>query len=137
MTILSERVDDMPLWLAQMAQMGVQPLLDTPFPTHGTWQGRSLGWVTVIWLPHILSQADHRLHHVEPWAEQRLHPLRGCPRHPLHPLDGSDDRLALVLQALSDDGRGGTLARALPMIIPGQKVPLAARPRSAPSAHRV
>ena len=80
LTIFSERVDDMPLLLTQMARMGVQPLLDTPFPTHGNWQGLSLGWVTVIWLTHILSQADHRLNHVEPWAEKRLHTLRGCTR---------------------------------------------------------
>jgi transposase len=113
LTILSERVDDIPLLLAHMARMGVQPLLDTHFPTHGNWQGLSLGWVTVIWLTHILSQADHRLNHVEPWAEKRLHTLRGCTSHPLHPLDVSDDRLALVLQALSDDGRWGTFESAL------------------------
>ena len=32
LTIFSERVDDIPLLLAQMARMGVQPLLDTHFP---------------------------------------------------------------------------------------------------------
>jgi transposase len=113
LTVLSERVDDIPLLLAQMARMGVQPLLDTHFPTHGNWQGLSLGWVTVIWLTHILSQADHRLNHVEPWAEKRLHTLRGCTSQPLHPLDVSDDRLALVLQALSDDDRWSTFESAL------------------------
>jgi len=56
---------------------------------------------------------DHRLHHVEPQAEQRLHTLRGCTGQPLHPLDVSDDRLARVLQALSDDGRWGTFESAL------------------------
>jgi transposase len=113
LTIFSERVDDIPLLLTQMARMGVQPLLDTHFPTHGNWQGLSLGWVTVIWLTHILSQADHRLNHVEPWAEKRLHTLRGCTSQPLHPLDVSDDRLALVLQALSDDTRWSTFESAL------------------------
>jgi transposase len=112
-TILSERVDDIPLLLAQVARMGVQPLLDAHFPTHGNWQGLSLGWVTVIWLTHILSQADHRLNHVEPWAEKRLHTLRGCTDQPLHPLDVSDDRLALVLQALSDDARWSPFESAL------------------------
>ena len=82
LTILSERVDDIPLLLAQVARMGVQPLLDAHFPTHGNWPGLSLGWVTVIWLTHILSQADHRLNHVEPWAEKRLHTLRGCSANP-------------------------------------------------------
>ena len=113
LTIFSERVDDIPLVLAQVAQMGVQPLLDTHFPTHGNWQGLSLGWVTAIWLAHILSQADHRLNHVEPWAEKRLHTLRSCTGQPLHPLDVSDDRLALGLHALSDDGRWSTFESAL------------------------
>ena len=113
LTILSERVDDIPLWLAQGARMGVQPLLDMHFPTHGNWQGLSLGWVPVIWLTHILSQAEHRLHHVESWAEKRLHTLRGCTGQPLHPLDVSDDRLARVLQALSDDVRWRPFESAL------------------------
>jgi transposase len=113
LTILSERVDDIPLLLAQVARMGVQPLLDTHFPTHGNWHGLSLGWVTVIWLAHILSPADHRLNQVEPWAETRLHTLRGCPGQLLYALDVSDDRLARVLQALSDDARWSTLESAL------------------------
>jgi transposase len=67
--------------------------------------GLSLGWVTVIWLTHILSEANHRLNYVEPWAEQRLQTLRGCTGQPVQPLDVSDDRLAAVLEALSDDAR--------------------------------
>jgi transposase len=50
---------------------------------------------------------------VEPWAEKRLHTLRGCTGQPLHPLDVSDARLALVLQALSDDARWGPFEGAL------------------------
>jgi transposase len=113
LTIFSERVDDIPLLLAHVARMGVQPLLDTHFPTHGNWQGLSLGWVTVIWLTHILSQADHRLNHVEPWAEKRLHTLRGCTGQPMYPRDVSDARLALGLQALSDDAGWSTFENAL------------------------
>ena len=105
LTIRSERVDDIPLLVAQLDRMGVQPLLDEHFPTHGNWVGLSLGWVTVVWLTHILSEADHRLNHVEPWAEQRLHTLRGCTGQRVDPLDLSDDRLAAVLEALSDDTR--------------------------------
>jgi transposase len=103
LTIITERVDDIPLLLAQLERMGVQPLLDEHFPTHGNWVGLSLGWVTVIWLTHILSEANHRLNHVEPWVEQRLHTLRSCTGQPVHPLDLSDDRLAGVLEVLSQD----------------------------------
>src|SRR5919197_1157145 len=113
LTIISERVDDIPLVLAQLERMGVQRLLDEHFPTHGNWVGLSLGGVTVVWLTHILSQADHRLHHVEPWATQRLHTLWSCTGQPVHPLDVSDDRLAAVLRALSDDERWGPFEGAL------------------------
>lgn len=105
LTIRSERVDDIPLVLAQLDRMGLQPLLDAHFPTHGNWVGLSLGWVTVLWLTHILSEADHRLNHVQPWAKQRLHTLRGATGQQVHPLELSDDRLAAVLAALSDDTR--------------------------------
>src|SRR5215813_4498934 len=103
--MISERVDDIPVLLAQLERMGVQPLLDEHFPTHGHGVGLSLGWVTVIWLTHIWSEANHRLNHVEPWAEQRLQTLRGCTGQPVQPLEVSDDRLAAVLEALSDDAR--------------------------------
>jgi hypothetical protein len=35
LAIVSERVDDIPLLVAQLDRMGVQPLLDKHFPTHG------------------------------------------------------------------------------------------------------
>jgi transposase len=103
LNITTERVDDIPLLLAQMDRLGLQPLLDEHFPTHGNWVGLSLGWVTVLWLTHILSEADHRLNHVEPWAKQRRHTLRRGTGQPVHPLDLSDDRLAGVLEVLSQD----------------------------------
>ena len=77
-SVTYERVDDLPLLLEQQKRMGVQPLLDKHFPTHGNWQGLSLGWVASIWLGHILSMADHRLSYVQPWAEKRLSTLSIC-----------------------------------------------------------
>jgi transposase len=103
--IISERVDDLPLLLAQLERMGGQPLLDEHFPTHGNGVGLSLGWVTVIWVTHLLSAAAHRLHQVEPWAAQRLHTLRRCTGQAVQPLDLSDDRLAAGLAALSEEAR--------------------------------
>jgi len=41
LTIISERVDDIPLLLAQLERMGLQPLLDAHVPTHGNWVGLS------------------------------------------------------------------------------------------------
>ncbi len=113
LTLVSERVDDIPVLLAQLNRMGLQPLLDEHFPTHGNWVGLSLGWVSVLWLTHILSEGDHRLNHVVPWAKQRLHTLQACTEQPIHPLDVSDDRLATVLEALSHDTRWSAFEGAL------------------------
>lgn len=113
LSVSSERVDDIPLLLAQLEHMGVQSLLDEHFPTHGNWQGLSLGWVAMVWLTHILSEADHRLNHVQPWAERRLNTLSLCTDQPVRSLDFSDDRLQDVLTALSEDERWDSFERAL------------------------
>ncbi len=103
LTVTNERVDDIPLLIAQQQRMGIPELLDKNFPTHGNWQGLSLGWLSSVWLSYILSQADHRLSHVQPWAEKRLETLTLCTGHSCRNLDFTDDRLESVLSYLSDD----------------------------------
>jgi len=111
--IITERVDDIPLLLEQMQRMGLPALLDDHFPTHGNWQGISLGWVTTIWLSSIFSRGDHRLVHVEPWANKRLWTLRNTTGQAVERLDFTDDRLEIVLRGLSDDTRWAAFASAL------------------------
>src|SRR2546427_2912777 len=118
LTIRTERVDDLPLLLAQMERMGIARLLDEHFPTHGNHEGLSLGMVTIIWLTHVLSEADHRMNRVQPWAERRLETLRGCSDASLQVRDLADDRLADVLEYLSDDERW----RAYEHELTGQRV---------------
>jgi transposase len=109
----SERVDDIPVLITQQVHMGVPTLLDQHFPPHGNRQGLSLGWLTTIWLSHVLSESDHRLSHVRTWARQRLETLRYCGQRTVGELDFTDDRLADVLQALSDDARWRAFESAL------------------------
>jgi len=66
--IVTERVDDIPLLLNHMIQMSIHDILDANFLTHDNWDGISLGWTALIWLTHILSQADHRLNRVRDWV---------------------------------------------------------------------
>jgi transposase len=113
LTVITERVDDIPLLLAQLQRMDVQPLLDHYFPTHGNWQGLSLGQVAVVWLSHILSQADHRLNPVQAWVERHQETLELGLQQPVHALDLSDDRLASVLRYLGDDAQWGLFEPAL------------------------
>ena len=112
-TIITERVDDIPLLLEQMQRMGLPTLLDTHFPTHGNWTGLSLGWVSTIWLSSILSRGDHRLVHVEPWVAQRLWTLETTTGQAVTRRDFTDDRLEIVLRCLSDDTRWGAFESAL------------------------
>ena len=84
-----ERIDDVPLLLAQLERMQVAKLLDRHFPMHGNWQGLSLGTVSVVWLSHILSEGDHWLNHAEPWANAHLNCLQACLNQETRGLDGS------------------------------------------------
>ncbi len=88
-------------------------LLDAQFLPHGNRQGLSLGWTIVVWLAHILSRADHRLNRVRPWADQLQVTLNACLPTSLRPTDLTDDRLADVLRALTDDAAWAATEAAL------------------------
>jgi transposase len=112
-TIHTERVDDVPLLLAHMERLGLVEILDGHFPAHGNHRGLSLGLICLVWLAHILSRADHRLNRVRGWAEQLQTTLTTVLPVPLRPTDLTDDRLADVLHALSDDAAWAECESAL------------------------
>src|SRR6266571_1213604 len=103
LTVTTERVDDIPILLAQSDTMGIPELLDECFKPHGNWEGISLGWTTAVWLAHILSEGDHRMNQVQGWVAHRLQTLSLCTGQEVTERGLSDDRLALVLDALSDE----------------------------------
>jgi transposase len=111
--ITTERVDDIPLLLAHGERMGIPALLDQHFPTHGNWGGLSLGWMGLGWLAHILTEGDHRMSRVQAWVEKRPETLSGSMGQEVSGLDFSDDRLAHLLHALSDDERWSAFERSL------------------------
>jgi len=101
--VTTEQVDDIPVLLMQGKQLGVPDLLDAHFVPHGNWQGTSLGWTTLVWLTHILSEGDHRLNQVQAWVEKRVHTLGVSTGQPVCALEWSDDRLGIVLDELAED----------------------------------
>lgn len=110
--ILTERVDDIPLWLEQRQRMGLPTLFDDHVPIHGNWQGLSVGWVSPLWLRAILSRGDHRLGPGEPWVAKRLG-TRGATTGPaVTRVDCPDARLESVLRRLRDDTRWAACASA-------------------------
>jgi transposase len=112
-SIVTERVDDIPLLVAQMRRMELPTLIDSYFVAHGNRQGLSLGWTATVWLAHLLSQADHRLNQVQPWVERRLATVCGSTGQPVAVRDLTDDRLADVLRTLADDGAWRPFEQAL------------------------
>jgi len=58
--ISTERIDDFPLLLEVMIQLGFPGLIDHHLKRHGLQQGLSWGWIAAIWLAHILTESNHR-----------------------------------------------------------------------------
>ena len=112
-SIITERVDDIPLLLAQMQRMGLPALLDAHFPTHGNWQGLSLGWVTTVWLSAILSRGGSPPCARRTLVGNRLWTLQTITGQDVQRLDFTDDRLEIVLRQLSDDTRWTNFESAL------------------------
>ena len=102
LNVRTERVDDIPVLLAQGKKIKVPELLDQHFVAHGNWQGTSFGWTTMIWLTHILSEGDHRLNQVAQWAENRLQTLEISSGKAVRAQEWSDDRLGIVLDMLAE-----------------------------------
>jgi len=103
LTLIAERVDDIPILSASTDRMGLAELFDGHLVPHGNWQGISPGKMLTGWLIHILSEGDHRLNWVQDWAAQRLETLRSSLGVEVCALDFSDDRLAMGLDMLADD----------------------------------
>lgn len=113
LTVTTERVDDIPLLITWMKRMGLAELTNEHFTPHGNWQGINLGRVLMGWLAHVLSESDHRLNQVQDWAARRTETLSGSLGVPVRALDFSDDRLATVLDSLSDDERWASFEASL------------------------
>lgn len=112
--ITNERVDDIPLLVGMMKQMGMIELFNEGLKQHGNWGGVSMGEVMTVWLAYILSMGDHRKSHVEQWVAEHQHTLRSSLGvETLAALDFTDDRLGLILRKLSDDEAWQGSERAL------------------------
>jgi transposase len=102
LSITAERIDDFVLLLGLMQQMELPALLDRHLPRHWFQQGLSWGWLTTIWLAHIVSQGDHRKLTVRDWVRQAHSTLEQVTGLDIRETDFTDDRLTIVLRHLSD-----------------------------------
>src|ERR1700722_9509295 len=103
MSVISERVDDVPLIIEICNQFKLDEILDNRLGTHGLQQGLSNGDLTVGWLSYMISQGDHRLNAVRDWANKIPLLLSSSFGVPIREVDFSDDRLCNLLDRFSDD----------------------------------
>ncbi len=101
LVIITERVDDVALLLAQMIKMDFVEILDRHIPRHWKQKGLSWGWTAVIWLSYILSEGDHRKVAMETYVSGMIATLSQITGQPIRVLDFSDDRLSHLLRHLS------------------------------------
>ena len=100
-TITSERIDDFPLLLAVMLQIGLPDIFDRQLKRHGLHQGLSWGWIASIWLAHLLTKSNHRKQPVQAWVKQAHQTIEKITGQTVRDLDFTDDRLTLLLRRLS------------------------------------
>jgi transposase len=101
MKITTESLDDFPLLLEIMIRLGLPGIIDRHLKRHGLQQGLSWGWVTVIWLAHMLTEGDHRKQPVQAWVRQASETIKRISGQEVGELDFTDDRLMLLLRRLS------------------------------------
>lgn len=101
--ITHQRVDDIPLLLALMIEMGIPQEIDKQIRPHGHWQGISVGTLVIIWLSYILTEQDHRLVAVREWVAEREELFNRLLGIKLRNTDLTDDRLANVLNMLGNE----------------------------------
>ena len=99
--ITTERIDDFVLLLQVMMRLNLPAILDRHLPRHWLQQGLSWGWVSAIWLAHIISQGDHRKLPVRAWVSQAHTTLEKVTGLSIRETDFTDDRLTIVLRELS------------------------------------
>ncbi len=112
-TVTSTRIDDIPLLIGTLIQMGVPRLYDRDVKDHGHHEGLSGGWLLTVWLAFILTKGDHAKSHVQEWVARHREVLEKLIQQPIAERDFNDDRLGSVLKRLSHRERWEAFETAL------------------------
>ena len=108
-----ECLDDVPLIIYMAKQMNLPSLIDQYFPTHGNQQGLTNGKLCAGWLSFILSESNHCKNAVREWANNIPTILGALLESKIREVEFSDDRLANLLDTLSDDSNWNAFEEAL------------------------
>jgi transposase len=100
--VTNEQVNDVPLLLGLMEDMGIRRHIDKQVEQHASWEGISVGTIIEIWLCYILTERDHRLVAVRAWVNDRREMFNALLGIELRDTDLTDDRLAVVLEKVGN-----------------------------------
>jgi len=95
------QLDDIPLILNIIEKMNIVSIIDNFLPVHGLHQGLSNGWLTAIWLCHILTTSNHAKCHVREWSVINKDVLELYTGQKIREVEFDDCRLSLLLKRLS------------------------------------
>jgi len=115
-TFIPHRIDDIPLLIAIIKQLGFDTLLDSLIPTHGNTKYHCLlsnGAAICIWLVYLISQGDHRKWKMDEWVALHSPILTRLWGAPVVPGDFSDDRLSTLADYLGNAALMADLDRLL------------------------
>ena len=98
--VTNEQVNDLPLLVSILEDMGVRRHIDEYVSQHASWTGISVGTIIEIWLCYMLTEQDHRLVAVRAWANDRRQMFNELLGIELRDTDLTDDRLAVVLDKI-------------------------------------
>lgn len=108
-----ERIDDLGVIIGTARQSGLEDVLDAHYSQHHNWEGPSLGKIVCGWMGYLLSEADHRLSHMEDWTSDRLQTLRLLLDAPdLEARHFKDQHLEVILDYFSDRERWSEMLSA-------------------------
>lgn len=102
--VSNEQINDVPLILGILEEMGIRRHIDEQVEQHGGWEGISAGTIVEIWLCYMLTEQDHRLVAVRDWVADRRQLFNALLGIELRDTDLTDDRLAVVLDKLGYTG---------------------------------
>ena len=98
-----ERVDSLPIIVAWLLKMHIQPTIDGIWTSHHNWTGLSYGQLAVLLLTYIIHQRSHRLSSMEEWVAKHHIVLEQTTGWPIRLKDTTDDRLGILLGTLGSD----------------------------------
>jgi transposase len=98
-----ERVDEIPLLLHWLDQMGVQEKIDSLWKPHGNWDGLSYGQLAKLFLTCVLHSLNHSLYKMEPWLAEHQTMIEQITGWQFTSKDATDDRLGTMLQDVGTD----------------------------------